>query len=291
MASDGSSAPGESSKYVLYAYAPSLAAAIIFTILFLLTSSLHLYQLIRTRTWFMIPLLVGGFFEWIGYIGRAVSSQQSPDYALAPYIVQSILLLVAPALFAASIYMELGRIIRLTDGEVHSLVRTKWLTTIFVSGDVFSFLMQSSGAGIMARGTNDSMKTGEKIIIGGLLLQCIFFGFFVIVAILFHRKASLVPTERMKNTNFIPWQKHLLALYISSALILVRSIFRVIEYAQGNKGYLLKHEWFLYVFDSCLMFGVLLVFNIVHPSQVNALLKGGKASMKAGLQMHSYDRV
>ncbi|KAI9704146.1 MAG: hypothetical protein M1836_007007 [Candelina mexicana] len=191
MASDDSSAPGDGSKYVLYAYAPSLAAAIIFTILFLLTSSLHLYQLIRTRTWFMIPLLVGGFFEWIGYIGRAVSSQQSPDYALAPYVVQSILLLVAPALFAASIYMELGRIIRLTDGEVHSLVRTKWLTTIFVSGDVFSFLMQSSGAGIMAKGNNDSMKTGEKIIIGGLLLQCIFFGFFVIVAILFHRKASL----------------------------------------------------------------------------------------------------
>ncbi len=83
--------------------------------------------------------------EWIGYIGRALSSQQSPDYALPPYILQSLLLLVAPALFAASIYMALGRIIRLTDGEAHSLVRTKWLTKIFVAGDIFSFLVQSSG--------------------------------------------------------------------------------------------------------------------------------------------------
>jgi hypothetical protein len=83
--------------------------------------------------------------ETIGYIGRAVNSQQSPDWTLSAYIVQSVLLLVAPALFAASIYMELGRIIRLTDGEIHSVIRTKWLTKVFVFGDVFSFLMQSSG--------------------------------------------------------------------------------------------------------------------------------------------------
>ncbi len=136
-----------------------------------------------------------------------------------------------------------------------------------------------------------SPKTGERIIISGLLLQCIIFSFFVLIGILFHRKASTSPTERMKTSNFIPWKKHLLALYISSTLILVRSIFRVIEYAQGHTGYLLQHEWFLYVFDACLMFGVLVVFNIVHPSEVNALLKGGIASIKAGFEMLPYDKV
>jgi hypothetical protein len=57
--------------------------------------------------------------------------------------MQSLLLLVAPALFAASIYIILGRIILLTDGEKHSLIRQKWLTKVFVAGDVLSFLMQS----------------------------------------------------------------------------------------------------------------------------------------------------
>ena len=41
--------------------------------------------------------------------------------------------------------MVLGRIILLTDGEVHSLIRKKWLTKIFVTGDVLSFLVQVVG--------------------------------------------------------------------------------------------------------------------------------------------------
>jgi hypothetical protein len=41
--------------------------------------------------------------------------------------------------------MILGRIIRLTDGEEHSLIRAKWLTKVFVAGDVLSFFTQSGG--------------------------------------------------------------------------------------------------------------------------------------------------
>ena len=83
--------------------------------------------------------------EYNGYIGRAVSSRQNPDWTLGPYIVQAVLLLVAPALFAATIYMELGRIILLVDGEHHSIIKKRWLTKIFVCGDILSFLMQSGG--------------------------------------------------------------------------------------------------------------------------------------------------
>lgn len=46
---------------------------------------------------------------------------------------------------AASIYMILGRIIQLTDGDSHCLVKRRWVTKIFVAGDVISLLMQSSG--------------------------------------------------------------------------------------------------------------------------------------------------
>lgn len=59
--------------------------------------------------------------------------------------MQSVLLLVAPALFAASIYMELGRIVLMVDGERSLFIRRTWLTKLFVAGDVLSFLMQSSG--------------------------------------------------------------------------------------------------------------------------------------------------
>jgi hypothetical protein len=39
----------------------------------------------------------------------------------------------------------LGRIIRLTGGERHSMIRPSRLTKIFVAGDVLSFFVQSGG--------------------------------------------------------------------------------------------------------------------------------------------------
>jgi hypothetical protein len=55
-------------------------------------------------------------------------------------------ILLAPALFAASIYMILGRIIILVDGQDHSMIRPQWLTKIFVIGDVVCFLLLAGGA-------------------------------------------------------------------------------------------------------------------------------------------------
>lgn len=99
-----------------------------------------------------------------------ISSRQSPDFKVWPYIMQSLLLLLAPALFAASIYMILGRIIALTGGESRSIIKRRWITKIFVAGDVISFLGQSAGGGILANAKTDSQLTlGERVISGGLI--------------------------------------------------------------------------------------------------------------------------
>ena len=182
-----------------------------------------------------------------------------------PYILQSVVILVAPALFAASIYMCLGRIIRRTKGEQYSAIRSTLLTKIFVFGDVFSFLVQSSGAGMMVSG--DKAKLGERIVIAGLLIQVIMFGLFATVAVLFHvrmRRASSLGCD-----NFdIPWERGLHMLYAVSILIMTRSVYRVIEYAMGHDGYLLTHEWTLYVFDATLMLGTSVIFYIWYPSWI-----------------------
>lgn len=62
-----------------------------------------------------------------------------------PYIIQTIFILVPPAFFAASIYMVLGNIIVTVDGESYSLIKKRWLTKTFVTGDVLSFLVQAGG--------------------------------------------------------------------------------------------------------------------------------------------------
>ncbi len=59
--------------------------------------------------------------------------------------MQTLLILLGPALLAASIYMILGRMIRLLGAEEYALIRTNWMTKIFVTGDVISFLSQGAG--------------------------------------------------------------------------------------------------------------------------------------------------
>ena len=69
----------------------------------------------------------------------------------------------------------------------------------------------------------------------------------------------------------LPWRRHMYVLYVTSFLILVRSMFRLVEYVQGEDGYLLSREVFLYAFDAALMLVVMGLFNVVHPSQVTRL--------------------
>ncbi|RFU35431.1 hypothetical protein B7463_g905, partial [Scytalidium lignicola] len=267
-------------KFSFYLYDPSSAAAGIFITLFLLSTLCHAYQLFSKRTWYFIPFLIGGAFETVGYIGRMLSSKQTPgEWTLGPYIIQSLLILLAPALFAASIYMILGRIILLTDGESHSLVRSRWLTKVFVTGDVLSFLVQSGGGGMLAQAKKAStISLGQNMITAGLVVQVLFFGFFIVVSGVFHYRIALYPTARSASIE-LPWQKYLFVLYAAGVFIMIRSVFRIVEYVQGNDGYLLEHEAFIYVFDATLMFFTMLLFNILHPSRI---IMKGNASIVEG---------
>jgi hypothetical protein len=76
---------------------------------------------------------------------RAISGTEAPDFTTNPYILQTLLLLIAPTLYAATIYMELGRIVVLTDGEAYCFIRRRWLTKLFLIGDIISFIMQGAG--------------------------------------------------------------------------------------------------------------------------------------------------
>ena len=137
----------------------------------------------------------------------------------------------------------------------------------------------------MAGKTTTAVRNGQHIVIGGLVVQILFFGFFIIVALVFNLRINKAPTARAASHN-IPWKKHLHALYYASALIMLRSIFRVVEYVQGNAGYIMSHEAFLYIFDSVLMLCVMVLLNIVHPSEIYALIRGGKVS-RGGLKLYT----
>ncbi|USP81328.1 RTA1 like protein [Curvularia clavata] len=251
--------------YYLWNYVPSLAAAIVFIFVFLLLTLLVSWRMFKTKTWFSISFALGGFFEFIGYCARASSASKTGK--IMPFAIQNIFILLGPALFAASIYMCLSRITRGIHAEHHSLINPRNSTRIFVSGDILSFIVQGSAAGLMVTGKN--AKLGEGIVIAGLLIQIIMFGLFGVTAITFHKRVKRKPTA-WSSIKAMPWPNSMRMLFIVSALIMIRSIFRVIEYASGHDGYLLKYEWPLYIFDSVLMAVVMFVYYLWYPSWITA---------------------
>lgn len=197
----------------------------------------------------------------VGFAGRAAAHNNTGD--IIPYSIQSVFILLGPILFAATVYMTLGRLIRRVHAEQHSPIRVNWLTRVFVSGDVLSFLLQGTGAGIMAVGSMASL--GKAIVMVGLVVQLVVFTLFIITAVLFHSRMLKWPTRHAFDSAF-SWKKHLYILYAACALIIVRSIFRVVEYGLGRDGYPLTHEWTLYIFDALLMFVVMVLYCVFFPS-------------------------
>lgn len=99
--------------------------------------------------------------------------------------------------------MTLGRIIRRIHAERYSLVRVDWLTKVFVTGDILSFLIQGSAAGIMSMGSHASM--GQDIVIVGLVIQVVMFALFIITAVVFQVRMHHYPTREAFDDS-LPWK-------------------------------------------------------------------------------------
>jgi hypothetical protein len=52
---------------------------------------------------------------------------------------------------------------------------------------------------------------------------------------------------------------------------MIRSIFRLVKYIQGNNGYLLRHGTYLCIFGALLIFVTMVIYNLVHPHEIGRL--------------------
>ncbi|CAP94963.1 Pc21g00660 [Penicillium rubens Wisconsin 54-1255] len=244
--------------FALYNYDPSVAASVIFSLVFAISAVVHIWHaFFKARAWFFTAFIIGSIMMTAGYISRAISAK-SPE-SLAPYISQSLLILLPPSLYAATIYMLYGRIVHCTKRADLSIISPTKVTKIFVVGDVIAFLLQCSGGGLMA--ISGLSSTGQKVIVFGLFFQLLFFGFFLYVSVKFALRI------RQAQGGFLgaPWGTLLHILFLMSSLIIFRCVYRVVEFLQGHDGYLISREVYMYLFDTLPMLVVQLLFHYWKP--------------------------
>lgn len=119
-----------------------------------------------------------------------------------------------------------------------------------------AFVMQGIGAIQVATGTTAAtLQHGKSVVLAGLGVQLAAFGFFSTIGIRFNIKSrNFTQPPSLPSTLKTPlnpyWMGLLIALNTSCALILVRSIYRVVEFTTGTAGYVSVHEWTSYIFDA-----------------------------------------
>lgn len=191
----------------IYFYNPSLAASILFIILYTFPFIYHFYLSIIApytqnypRAAYYIPVMIGAMIE-VGAYGVRAASVKQPD-SIPLYAVSSSLVVIAPVFICASLYILIGRLIRSNrnagdsrdkNGAVQfGKVSSSWIPGLFVASDVISLLMQASGSAI--GGSNDwkgqQKDVGVDVLIAGLALQLVTFSLFLLLVGWFDMKAS-----------------------------------------------------------------------------------------------------
>ncbi|KEF58764.1 uncharacterized protein A1O9_03607 [Exophiala aquamarina CBS 119918] len=259
-----------------YYYSPSFAAAAVFLAVYILATIINLGQFFFYRSWFWWPMVLGVAMELVGYAARAVSTKNLDDRV--GFIIQMVFILVAPAVMAASCYMAFGRLVLWIIPPRFQSFRHLWLparriTPLFVGFDVLSFFIQVVGGVIVSNAdTLSRLNLGKNIVLVGLGVQLATFGFFVIAT----TRLTILLRTQLKNESLPKnrnWTVLLIYINTASGLILLRSVYRFIEYAMGLPNYLASHEVFFYCLDAFIILTVVTGFICIHPGQYIPYIK------------------
>ncbi|APA12534.1 hypothetical protein sscle_09g073040 [Sclerotinia sclerotiorum 1980 UF-70] len=262
-----------------YCYDPAMMNGVMFAAAFLQTTALHIYQISRSKTKFFIPIVVGGLLEIIGYGCRAISHFESPNFSVIPFAIQYTCILVAPTIMAAAVYMYYEHIVKAVGGESQSPIRLSRFQKIFLFFDCFSALILIVGSilRLMTTMPVSWIRLGNRLVMMGLGEQLVFLLIFVFTVGKFQYNMSRNPFQRLSTSTIpkasggeIPYKKHLIALYIASALIAVRSVIRLMENLTGTTGFIRSHEMILIIFDGMFMLNMMFLFHSIHPSEISA---------------------
>jgi ABC-type multidrug transport system fused ATPase/permease subunit len=223
---DGRS-PGASTSQ--WDFTPSLQASILFLVLFLLTTLVHIFQAILYRQPYCIVIISSALAQTLTYIFRTLSIK-NPD-SLPYYEAWFVLILISPLFTNAFVYMVFGRMVwNYTDD--HQLLKIKaWnFTRIFLFLDIVALAIQLYGAATAATTKqSDAVFKGLHVYMGGVGTQQLF----ILIFCLYACKLLSVLLKKPRTQAFMSALWLLGALLFSLALITVRRSF-LVSYRGGT---------------------------------------------------------
>lgn len=203
--------------------------------------------------------------------------------------MQNILILGTAPLIAATVYMTLGRYIRVFQVRDRIVIPPRLMTVFFVTVDLGCFVTQVFGSAAPASGDPKGIALGRTLIISGLIAQLAALGLFLITTVIAHR---LVRKSRSdyKTRGMLSASRYFQVTYWAGGAMMVRSLVRGVEYLQGEEGYIISHEVFIYALDAVPMVFVAAVYVFIHPGKLLRDAQNLKDESER-LEMSDYERL
>ncbi|KAF1997540.1 hypothetical protein P154DRAFT_496760 [Amniculicola lignicola CBS 123094] len=269
-----------------YLYKPSVVIAVIGVVLFTGVSLVLFYQFVKHRTWFLWALVIGMGMECFGFLLRAFSAKDV--LKVLPFLGSYLFILLAPSFLAASCYGAFGRVLWFATPSSARNFRTlwvppRWITPVFVTFDLFSFLIQLFGgakaaSGIASAGEDASkeelakkIESGKNILLVGLSLQLACFGLFAIIGgrFLWVSRKWVVqgPEGKVTGATGRQWRSMNWAINGAATLITLRAFYRIFA-EQNDTNFFARHEWAFWLLDALPIFATLVLFAAYHPGRI-----------------------
>ncbi|KAJ5288783.1 hypothetical protein N7478_001813 [Penicillium angulare] len=245
---------------IIYGYTPSIAIAAFAASWFFLHLITHTARTFKYRSWWWLTFSTGLVFEIVGYIARSLSAKKDP-YHLIYFVLNYFFIVTAPVFLAAGVYTILSALIARL-GNKYSFLRPTFILAFFITSDTISTIIQVAGASLVGvkESRHQDPTTANNILLAGLAYQVFAMSIFVMLMAAFEFRARHAIREH-------GLQVFCLSFSVSTLMIYMRTIFRLIETAEGLGGKLSTHE----VYFACLEFApialVALLFCIWHPGR------------------------
>lgn len=204
----------------------------------------------------------------VGYIGRLLLHNN--PFSDTGFEMQICCLIISPAFVSAGIYLTLKHI-TIAFGEEWSRLRPAWYTYIFITGDLFSLVLQGAGGGIAATADDGSkmLDVGTDLMIAGVVSQVVIlsiFGCFLVEYILRTRKrqdhVSADAMALFHNTYFRCFFGAIIVAYVT---IFARCVYRIPELTGGWRSELMRNEPEFIALEGVMIVLAVGALTIFHP--------------------------
>ncbi|ORY07024.1 hypothetical protein BCR34DRAFT_631961 [Clohesyomyces aquaticus] len=262
---EGFSVPGS-----VYIYAPNKIAPVFFAAAFAASGLVHLWQCYHYKCfrwtsyhWMCCTFFVAGF---------GCREYGAFNYDNLPvYIASQCFIYFSPPILELANYHVLGHV--LFYGPYFAPFHPGRILSTF---GFVSFIVEITNAIGVSYSINTALPKnlidlGHTMMKVSLILQIVVITLFVLLAAMTHRR-SLKDRFEIRSV-----EGPLLTLYVSTAIILVRTIYRAVEhfafestpagldFDAQDLSPMLRYEWFFYVFEASLMLVNEVWWNLRHP--------------------------